>query len=82
MAAQKAKEAKDALNKKSLKTGGNFSLPKIGKQNTMMVANSIKKARQHWLNFLDEEHADAIISDAFWYVICKLMNPKEEFQQH
>lgn len=28
------------------------------------------------------EHADAIISDAFWYIICKLCNPKPEFEQH
>ena len=40
------------------------------------------KKKQHWLNFLDEEHADAIISDAFWYIICKCCNPKAEFEQH
>ena len=28
------------------------------------------------------EHADAIISDSFWYVICTICNPKKEFKNH
>ena len=36
----------------------------------------------HWLHLLDLEHADAVISDAFWYVICKICNPQPEFEQH
>jgi hypothetical protein len=31
---------------------------------------------------LEELHADALISDAFWYIICKICNPKPEFEQH
>lgn len=31
---------------------------------------------------MDLEHADALISDSFWYVICKICNPKPEFEQH
>jgi hypothetical protein len=41
-----------------------------------------REKKEHWLNLLDEEHADALISDAFWYIICKIMNPKKEFEQH
>ena len=54
------------------------------KRGQSMVVSSFtkKKKKQNWINFLDEEHADALISDAFWYVICKLMNPKPEFEQH
>jgi hypothetical protein len=32
------------------------------------------------LKLLEQEHADALISDAFWYVICKIYKP--EFEQH
>jgi len=42
----------------------------------------VREKKEHWLNLLDEEHADALISDAFWYIICKIMNPKKEFEQH
>ena len=42
--------------------------------------SKIKKS--HWLYLLDMEHADAVISDAFWYVICKICNPQPEFEQH
>lgn len=31
---------------------------------------------------MDLTHANAIISDAFWYVICKILNPQPEFEQH
>jgi len=34
------------------------------------------------LNLLDLEHADALISDAFWYAIIELCNPKAEFDRH
>lgn len=56
-------------------------LPAIGKplDTKKMV---VREKKEHWLNLLDEEHADAIISDAFWYVICKICNPKPEFEQH
>ena len=39
-----------------------------------------REKKEHWLNLLDEEHADALISDGFWYIICKIMNPKKEFE--
>ena len=41
-----------------------------------------QEKKKHWLNLLDEDHAEALISDAFWYVICKICNPKPEFEQH
>ena len=28
------------------------------------------------------EHADAIISDSFWYVICKVFLKKQEYDAH
>jgi len=61
-------------------------LPPIGRGGTAGRSAAEGKAivprekKEHWLNLLDEEHADAIISDAFWYVICKIMNPKKEFE--
>lgn len=38
--------------------------------------------RGKWLDLLDLEHADALISDCFWFIICKILNPKPEFEQH
>lgn len=38
--------------------------------------------KNHWLNLLDLDHADAVICDAFWYIICKILNPQPEFEQH
>jgi hypothetical protein len=37
-------------------------------------AGSVKK--KNWLDLLDFEHADAVISDSFWYVICTICNPQ------
>lgn len=42
----------------------------------------VRQKKEHWLNLLDMEHADAVISDAFWYIICKICNPKPEFERH
>lgn len=28
------------------------------------------------------EHADALISDSFWYVICKVFKKKEDYESH
>lgn len=41
-----------------------------------------KKKKEHWLNLIYLEHCDALISDSFWYVICKICNPKPEFEHH
>ena len=41
-----------------------------------------KDKKEHWLNLLDLEHADALISDCFWYAICTECNPKKEFENH
>ncbi len=60
-------------------------LPPIGaKSQSFRVekAHVPREKKEHWLNLLDEEHADALISDAFWYVICKICNPKPEFEAH
>lgn len=63
-------------------------LPPIGRSGTAGRGSTEEKKlvtrekKEHWLNLLDEEHADALISDAFWYIICKIMNPKKEFEQH
>ena len=72
------------INKKAYATTtrANEAPAKISFNNVKSSAISIMKKKQHWLNFLDEEHADAIISDAFWYIICKICNPKAEFEQH
>lgn len=40
------------------------------------------KAKPKWVDLLDKEHANAIISDSFWYVICVICNPKKEFRSH
>ena len=50
-------------------------------KNRQSVAK-VKKKKTHWLDLLEELHADALISDAFWYIICKICNPKPEFEQH
>ena len=31
---------------------------------------------------LDQEHCAALISDGFWYIVCAVCNPKEEFLRH
>ena len=59
---------------------GSTSLPAISSSrpgSQMAIVNKKKSMllKQNWLNFLDEEHADAVISDSFWYVICKICNP-------
>ena len=41
-----------------------------------------RKKKSYWLDLLEELHADALISDAFWYIICRVCNPKPEFEQH
>ena len=60
------------------------TLPPIdGKVSTIPKRAPVEREKkEHWLDLLDEEHADAIISDAFWYIICKICNPKPEFEQH
>jgi len=71
------------------KNNQSFQLPPIGKQSkpdskaskiqSLVAKDENKKnegdEKKHWLFLLDLEHADAIISDAFWYVICKILNP-------
>lgn len=59
--------------------GSNQSLQLKNKVTSVVKREEKKK---HWLNLLDEDHAEALISDAFWYVICKICNPKPEFKQH
>lgn len=41
-----------------------------------------KAGKIKWVDLLDKEHANAIISDSFWYVICVICNPKKEFRSH
>jgi hypothetical protein len=36
---------------------------------------ALREKKEHWLNLLDLEHADALVSDCFWYIICKICNP-------
>lgn len=55
--------------------GGDGRLPPIEKAKPLE-----KKKKEHWLKLLEQEHADALISDSFWYVICKICNPKPEFE--
>ena len=59
-------------------------MPPIGKSKPSdeLVPLNEEDKKEHWLNLLDLEHADALISDAFWYVICKICNPKPQFEQH
>ena len=47
-----------------------------------MSLSKNRKKKSYWLDLLEELHADALISDAFWYIICKICNPKPEFEQH
>jgi len=65
----KAKQIAKPVDTRALSKIENIKLPPIDK-------------KEHWLNLLDLEHADALISDAFWYIICKVCNPKPEFEQH
>lgn len=37
---------------------------------------------QEWVQIFEMEHADAIISDSFWYVICKVFLKKAEYEAH
>ena len=76
-----------AAQKRNKDLGGNMKMPEVSGSNVSMQAKNkhpIIKAekKKHWLNLLDEDHAEALISDAFWYVICKICNPKPEFEQH
>lgn len=41
---------------------------------------NIRDKKKHWLDLLDLEHANALISDCFWYIICKHCNPQPEFE--
>lgn len=34
-----------------------------------------------WNKIFEMEHSDAIISDAFWYIICKVFKKKQPNQQ-
>jgi len=94
MAKQKAKEINDKkkekpettiASKKKKSTNRGFDegkLPPIGTSNKVVVHEDslLREKKEHWLNLLDLEHADAVISDAFWYVICKVCNPKPQFE--
>lgn len=43
----------------------------------MVFKNSFHQ--QHWKKLFETEHANAVISDGFWYIICKVFKkPKEE----
>jgi len=62
-----------------------FKLPSINPINekrlaTKVVSDEPRDKKEHWLNLLDLEHADALISDAYWYIICKVCNPQPEFE--
>lgn len=41
---------------------------------------------EEWNKIFEMEHADAIISDSFWYVICKVFKKtapnKEQYEAH
>lgn len=36
-----------------------------------------KQVRDYWIEVFNQPHANAIISDSFWYIICKVFNPGE-----
>ena len=85
---QKRKDTMTKTQKKN-KDLEDQSLPPINMPNNQSIQSKnkgtvtkIKKKKSHWLDLLDELHADALISDAFWYIICKICNPKPEFEQH
>lgn len=42
-----------------------------------------KQARDFWVEVFNLEHANALISDCFWYIICKVFNPGqyEEYEE-
>ena len=79
MAREKLK-LKEQQTKKNLTNTNNFKQSALSKTGSQIMLQSNKKKstllKQNWLNFLDEEHADAVISDSFWYVICKICNPQ------
>lgn len=37
---------------------------------------------KEWNKIFDMEHSDAIISDSFWYVICKVFLKKKDYEAH
>ena len=91
MAKQKAKEITQKIKHKPLPVPSrknDLKLPPIDPKNNTVaeikaaVRSEMKEKQEHWINLLNLEHADALISDAFWYVICKICNPRPEFEQH
>lgn len=57
--------------------------PPIGKNNQKSGKEVVvRDKKEHWLNLLDLEHADALVSDCFWYIICKVCNPQDAFVDH
>lgn len=72
------KTKRQTMQQQQSADGGDGKLPPIAEKPKV----SQKKRKEHWLKLLEQEHADALISDAFWYVICTICNPKEEFVQH
>ena len=70
------KAAKEATKQQSVGQNRNPAGQRHGRG---LVAN---KPKPRWVDLLDKEHASAIISDSFWYVICTICNPKKEFLSH
>ena len=74
------------LQQRQSADGGDGKLPPIQKsladQERKPAKKPEKDKKEHWLKLLELEHADALISDSFWYVICKICNPQPDFEQH
>lgn len=77
-----AKEKKEAIEQQRKKSNANTQteIKRAGSQLAIQNKRKTKLLKMNWLNFLDEEHADAVICDSFWYVICKICNPQPMFE--
>lgn len=57
---------------------GNVVLTRVKKNVSQSLAKTTpQKVREYWNKTFEMEHADAIIHDSFWYVICRVFNPEQ-----
>lgn len=85
----KAAAAEEKRRRIAAEKRGGVKLPEIGlgrgvsgQETKRRTVNYGGKAKPKWIDLLEKEHANAIISDSFWYVICVICNPKKEFRSH
>jgi len=60
----------------------NVDLARVKKNVIESLEANNEKAHVQWVSIFEMEHADAVISDAFWYVICRVFLKKQENEGH